>query len=279
MRSIDVPLQPAATVMLIRDGAAGVEVFMLRRTLSASFAGGQYVFPGGKVDGEDHAAELEPVCDGLDDASASERLGLEHGGLAWLVAAVRECFEEAGVLLARSSVASEAVRFGIDLDSEEMAEARERVHSGEQSLADLCARHDLRLMVDRVGLTSHWITPVGERRRFDTRFLVAVAPAGQEPLHDGGETIESLWVEPAAALARAAAGELQMFPPTVANLRWLRGFDTAEAAVASALRSPRPDPILPRVRVDQSGRVVGVALPTDDDYEQVPLPEFVTGGR
>lgn len=279
MRSIDVPLQPAATVMLIRDGAAGIEVFMLRRTLSASFAGGQYVFPGGKVDGEDHAAELEPVCDGLDDASASERLGLEQGGLAWLVAAVRECFEEAGVLLARSSAASESVRFGIDLDSGEMAEARERVHSGDQSLADLCARHDLRLMVDRVGFTSHWITPVGERRRFDTRFLVAVAPSGQEPLHDGGETIESLWVEPASALARAAAGELQMFPPTVANLRWLRGFDTAEEAVASALGSPRPDPILPRVRVDQSGRVVGVALPTDDDYEQVPLPEFVTGGR
>jgi len=274
-----VPLQPAATVMLLRDGDAGVEVFMLRRTLSAAFAGGQFVFPGGKVDGEDHSERLEPVCDGLNDASASERLGLDHGGLAWLVAAVRECFEEAGVLLARRSDASEAVRFGVDLDTAEMAEAREHVHSGERSLAELCSQHDLRLMVNQIGFTSHWITPVGERRRFDTRFLVAVAPPGQEPLHDGGETIESLWVEPEDALARAAAGELQMFPPTVANLRWLRGFGTAKEAVASALTSPRPDPILPRVRVDDSGRFVGIALPGDADYEQVPLPEFVNRGR
>ena len=274
LRALDVPLQPAATVMLLRDGDAGVEVFMLRRTLSAAFAGGQFVFPGGKVDGEDHSARLEPVCDGLDDASASERLGLDHGGLAWLVAAVRECFEEAGVLLARRSDASEAVRFGVDLDTAEMAEAREHVHSGERSLAELCSQHDLRLMVDQVGFTSHWITPVGERRRFDTRFLVTVAPPGQEPLHDGGETIESLWVKPEDALARAAAGELQMFPPTVANLRWLRGFGRAKEAVASALTSPRPDPILPRVRVDDAGRFVGVSLPGDVDYEQVPLPEF-----
>ncbi len=134
-------------------------------------------------------------------------------------------------------------------------------------------------MVDRIGFTSHWITPVGERRRFDTRFLVAVAPLVQEPLHDGGETIESLWVRPAHALERAAAGELQMFPPTIANLKWLRGFDAADAAVTSAIDSPRPAPILPRVRLDPSGRVVGVALPGDADYEQVPLPEFVTGGR
>ena len=159
------PLQPAATVMLLRDGDAGVEVFMLRRTLSAAFAGGQFVFPGGKVDGEDHSERLEPVCDGLDDASASERLGLDHGGLAWLVAAVRECFEEAGVLLARRSDASEAVRFGVDLDTGEMAEAREHVYSGERSLAELCSQHDLRLMVNQIGFTSHWITPVGERRR------------------------------------------------------------------------------------------------------------------
>ena len=279
MRSSDVPLQPAATVMLLRDGPEGVEVFMLRRTLSASFAGGQYVFPGGKVDGEDHSAQFEPVCDGLDDAAASQRLGLEHGGLAWLVAAVRECFEEAGVLLARRSDAGDAIRFGVDLDSGEMAEARERVHSGELSVVELCSRHELRLMVDRIGFTSHWITPVGERRRFDTRFLVAVAPLVQEPLHDGGETIESLWVRPAHALERAAAGELQMFPPTIANLKWLRGFDSADAAVTSAIDSPRPAPILPRVRLDPSGRVVGVALPGDADYEEVPLPEFVTGGR
>jgi len=278
-RAIDVPLQPAATVMLLRDGDDGVEVFMLRRTLSAAFAGGQYVFPGGKVDGEDHAAELEPVCDGLDDASASARLGLDHGGLAWMVAAVRECFEEAGVLLARHHDAQHTVRFGADLDPGDMASAREEIHGGQRTLAGLCAEHGLRLMVDRIGFTSHWITPVGERRRFDTRFLVAVAPPEQEPLHDGGETIESLWVLPEDALRRASAGELQMFPPTTANLRWLSRFGSADEAVAEAISSPSPSPILPRVRLDDSGRVTGVALPRDSDYESVPLPEFVIGKR
>jgi 8-oxo-dGTP pyrophosphatase MutT (NUDIX family) len=100
-RSIDVPVRPAATVMLLRDGRAGLEVFMLQRTHSAAFARSQYVFPGGRVDDADHGVEFEPVCDGLDDGAASRRLGVERGGLAWYVAAIRECFEEAGVLLAR----------------------------------------------------------------------------------------------------------------------------------------------------------------------------------
>ena len=96
-----IPVRPAATVMLLRDRPDGLEVFMLQRTLSAAFARGQYVFPGGKVDDADHGEAFEPICDGLDDATASARMGMDHGGLAWLVAAIRECFEEAGVLLAR----------------------------------------------------------------------------------------------------------------------------------------------------------------------------------
>ena len=96
-----IPVRPAATVMLVRDGDDGLEVFMLHRTHGAAFARSQYVFPGGKVDAEDHGEVFEPICDGLDDATASARMGMDHGGLAWLVAATRECFEEAGVLLAR----------------------------------------------------------------------------------------------------------------------------------------------------------------------------------
>ena len=88
-RSIDVPVRPAATVMLLRDGHAGLEVFMLQRTHSAAFARSQFVFPGGRVDDADHADDFEPVCDGLDDDAASARLGLERGGLAWYVAAIR----------------------------------------------------------------------------------------------------------------------------------------------------------------------------------------------
>ncbi len=120
-----VPLSPAATVMLVRDGADGLEVFMLRRALGASFAGGVYVFPGGRVDAADHAAELEAICDDLDDRQASARLGLDRGGLAYWVAAIRECFEEAGVLLARPVDGDDAIRFD-DPSTEQRFDAARR---------------------------------------------------------------------------------------------------------------------------------------------------------
>ena len=205
--------------MLVRDGDDGLEVFMLQRTHSASFARSQYVFPGGKVDDADHAADLEPVCDGLDDATASAQMGLDRGGLAWLVASIRECFEEAGVLLARRRDADEIVRFEDDATQERFNTARHAIHEGERSLIDLCAEEDLLLLTDRVVLVDHWVTPVGERKRFDTRFFVAAAPEAQEPLHDDKETIASLWVRPADALQRLADGELSMFPPTIASIK------------------------------------------------------------
>lgn len=275
-RAAEVPVRPAATVMLVRDGDRGPEVFMLRRTLSAAFASGQYVFPGGKVDGADHADDLEPICDGVDDDVASARLGLERGGLAWLVAAIRESFEEAGVLLARRSSEPGFVRFDGDLAAP-MAVARRAIHAGERNLIDLCREHDLRLVTDTIGFVSHWITPMGEGRRFDTRFLLARAPEAQDPLHDGGETIDSLWVRPADALDRWRAGDLQMFPPTVVNLEWLGSFSDADDALAGAEALGIPSPILPRMRTDADGNVVGIALPGDADYDEVPLPEFVFG--
>lgn len=273
-RAQDIPVRPAATVMLVRDGEGGPEVFMLRRTLSAAFAGGQYVFPGGKVDGTDHAEELEAICDGLDDAEASARLGLESGGLAWIVAAIRESFEEAGVLLARRANESEMIRFEGDIVGP-MSEARDAIYNGTESLSELCARHDLRLVTDVIGFVSHWITPVGEGRRFDTRFLLARAPEVQEPLHDGGETIDSLWVRPQDALQLWEAGELQMFPPTVENLKWLSQFESADAALAGGEAMGIPQTILPRMKTDADGNVVGIAVPGDADYDSVPLPEFV----
>jgi 8-oxo-dGTP pyrophosphatase MutT (NUDIX family) len=274
-----VPVRPAATVMLVRDAPAGPEVFMLQRTLSAAFARGQYVFPGGKVDGDDHADEFEPFCDGLDDAAASAQMGLEHGGLAWLVAAIRECFEEAGVLLARPGNGDEIVRFDSPEVEERFNAARHEVHDGTRSLVDVCATEGLVLLTDRIHLVDHWITPVGERRRFDTRFFVAAAPEVQEPLHDDKETIASLWVRPADALAMWQAGEIQMFPPTVASLRFLEPFESAAAAVEASRTIGVPPPILPRAQLDDEGRITGVVLPGQDGYDETPLPEFVLGGQ
>ncbi|MFT4658429.1 MAG: 8-oxo-dGTP pyrophosphatase MutT (NUDIX family), partial [Ilumatobacter sp.] len=149
-----VPIRTAATVMLVRDvgGEDGVEVFMLRRTGNASFAAGMYVFPGGKVDDADYAAEIEPFCQGLDDADASRQLSLDSGGLAYWVASIRECFEEAGILLAESRDGS-ALSIGDD--------DRHAVHDGNLSMVDLCRRDDLILDLSTTQYVDHWITPVG----------------------------------------------------------------------------------------------------------------------
>lgn len=273
-----VPLRPAATVMLVRDAASGsgLEVFMLRRTLAAVFAGGMYVFPGGKVDDEDGTAEIEAVSDGLDDATASARLGLASGGLAYWTAAIRECFEEAGVLLARhdatmsgSTEPGSIVRFDTPDVESRFERYRHEVHDGSLGLIELCRREALRLCAGDLAYVSHWITPVGEVRRFDTRFFVARAPEAQEPLHDDGETIESLWVSPSVALDRFRAGELAMIPPTTANLEFLADHRDAAAVMAAAHEAGPPPAILPRLRVDDEGRVTGVALPDDGDYDEL----------
>ncbi|NBY57723.1 MAG: hypothetical protein EBQ57_05295 [Actinobacteria bacterium] len=148
---------------------------MLQRTLRAAFARGMYVFPGGRVDDADAAAELEHFCVGMTDAEASTQLQLPHGGLAYWVAAIRECFEEAGVLLARREAEADFVAFDSPEVIAHFNELRTTVHDGNLSLLQLCRNERLVLAVDQIKYVSHWITPVGEARRFDTRFFVARA--------------------------------------------------------------------------------------------------------
>lgn len=264
-----VPLRPASTVMLVRDAPSDIEVFMLQRTTSAAFASGMYVFPGGRVDDADGSQELDELCDGLTDAEASDLLRIPRGGLAYWVAAIRECFEEAGVLLARDERGN-YVSLDDRQSQQRFAHARHAVHDGELSLAELCRRENLRLAVDAIRYVSHWITPVGEKRRFDTRFFVAVAPPSQDPLHDEKETIASLWVAPTEALAKARRGELAMIPPTIANLEFLAPHRNSTTAVDAARRIGVPTPILPKLRHDAEGRVVGIVFPGDPAYDQIP---------
>lgn len=262
-----VPLRPAATVMLIRDHPIdGLEVFMLQRTLKAAFASGMYVFPGGRVDDVDDGRDLEAICDGRTDEEASALLGLERGGLAYWVAAIRESFEEAGVLLARRSHEKDPLRFDNTESHTRFGAARQGVNDGSLRFVDLCLKENLRLTTDSIHYVSHWITPVGEARRFDTRFFVAPAPAFQEPLHDDGETIDSLWVTPSEALARHREGKLAMIPPTISNLEFLLKHDTVNSALDAARRVGVPPSITPRLRTDKDGKVIGVILPGDPDF-------------
>ncbi len=262
-----VPVKPAATVLLVRDAdAGGVEVFMLRRTFNAAFASGMFVFPGGKVDDVDGVDEIAELCDGLTDAHASSLLGIANGGLAYWVACIRECFEEAGVLLARHETTGDVVRFDDDETAQRFEVERENIHDGSVALLDLCKREGLRLTTDDIHYVSHWITPMGEKRRFDTRFFIARAPQAQEPLHDDGETIESFWISPQEAIERAHEKDLMLMPPTKANIEFLLPFTSADEVLEAAAQVGMPQTILPKLKIDSDGRVVGIAMPGDPEY-------------
>ena len=261
-------VRDAATVMLVRDGPGGMEVFMLRRNLNSDFVGGAYVFPGGAVDQADRAADLEAVCDGRTDAEASRILGVSQGGLAFWVAAIRECFEEAGVLLAYRQGESEGGRvisFRDEAVAARFASHRDALNAGTLRLVDLCRTEGLRLDARRIHYFSHWITPLGAPRRYDTRFFVAAAPPEQVPLHDDRETIAHLWVTPAAALERERRGELEMILPTIKNLEAISRFDRASDLLAAASTIEHVPAIQPRVVRDGEG--VRIVLPGDEGYD------------
>jgi 8-oxo-dGTP pyrophosphatase MutT (NUDIX family) len=246
-------MRPAATVMLVRDASSGVEVFLMKRSAHGMF-GGLHVFPGGKVDDADHAKRWIALSRGLGDVDASAILGIEAGGLGYWVACIRECFEEAGVLLA-TGPDSEILR----LHSEEVRGRydawRTRINDSEDGVLEaMCTEEKLLLAADQLAYVSHWITPIGQPRRYNTRFFVARVPAQQEALHDGFETIESIWIRPEEALERFGAGELNLISPTFKNLQAIADFDSTEALLEAKRRiDPASIPtILPRIISSES---------------------------
>ena len=241
-------IREAATVMLLRD-ARELQVFMLRRNPRMLFAPGASVFPGGAVDAADRDPELLARCRGRDDESASRHLGLsgspsqarapatadgeaaavahERGGLGYWVAAIREAFEEAGVLLAMPG--------SVALDG--LADARAALARGEQTFLDLVVADDLLLDCGSLHPFAHWITPPRAPRRYDTWFFAAAAPDGHTYRHDDHETVASGWVTPREALRLGAAGAIELILPTQRSLELLDRFRTSAAflgAVAAA---------------------------------------------
>lgn len=229
-----VEVRDAATVAIVRDDPE-LHVFMLRRNPRSEFVGGVYVFPGGAVDEADRHAELESICDGRSDDEASAVTGVDRGGLAYWVAAVRECFEEAGLLLARSNTGpgNGMVSFADPATAERFAHHRDAVNSGDLRLVELCRLEGLRLVVDDIHYFSHWITPEGPPRRYDTRFFLVAAPEEQEPLHDDKETVANIWVRPGDALARHKSGELDLILPTIKILEGLSAYDRSSELLAA----------------------------------------------
>ncbi len=265
MNSPHVTPRPAATLILVRDASHGLEVLLAKRTHLANFAGGAYVFPGGAVDNTDSAPELAALAAGIDDAEASKRLGIEQGGLGYWIAAIRECFEEAGLLFAHSH---EDELIGIDADAaRRFASVRRALAAGEANLLQLLQSHNLRLATDRLHYFSHWITQAGRPRRYDTRFFLAEAPDRQTPSHDGEELVNHLWIRPGEALERGSRGELNLMFPTLKTLESLSKLDDVATAIdyARALRV-RP-PMSPRAGSGRDGK--RLLVPGDYAYAEL----------
>jgi 8-oxo-dGTP pyrophosphatase MutT (NUDIX family) len=250
-------------VILLRDGKAGIEVFMLKRHLKSDFVGGAHVFPGGVLDPDDEIDER--LSAGHTDESASAALGVARGGLGYWVAAIRECFEESGVLLMYDS-GGQILDFGDPAVEKRYRDYRDQLNQGRLSISDLARREGLKLAADRVHYWAHWITPEGEPRRYDTRFFLTVAPKRQAAVHDGTELTDSSWVSPREALEKARNREWLVILPTLRNLELLRTFERITDAEAAA-RAPRSiKAIQPRIVRDQTG--VRILVPGDEGFEQ-----------
>ena len=203
---------------------------MLQRTASAVFLPGAFVFPGGALDPDDASERAARRVRGLDDAQASARLGIPSGGLAYWVAAARECFEESGILLARDEKDSP-----VDPDrAASLEHLREPLNAGTLLFSDFLEKENLFIPAQEIAYYSHWITAPGRPRRFSTRFFVACAPAGQHGAHDRSETVHSVWVSPREALERGQRKEIELIFPTRSTLTDLAHFTTPRAVLEHA---------------------------------------------
>jgi 8-oxo-dGTP pyrophosphatase MutT (NUDIX family) len=228
--STTTPARLAATVLLLRDGPDGLEVFMVVRHQQIDFASGALVFPGGKLAAGDNDPKAQALCSGVEGLSSDE--------IALRIGAIREAFEECGVLLARPR-GSDAM---VDPSRLEQlgAQYRRALDKGELCIGEMLEAEDLVLACEMLVRFAHWTTPTFMPKRFDTHFYLAVAPSAQVPLHDGSEAVDSVWIRPEDALIQARAGTRTIVPATLINIEKLGRRRT----VAAALEAARAEPIV-----------------------------------
>ena len=225
--------QPASTVLVLRDSPAGPEVFMVRRHEGTAFMAGAHVFPGGRVDAGDRETADEAWCDGVEYAASQLADMPAADAMAYHVAAARELFEEAGVLLARDARGSFVSLADADSHAR-FKQYRGEVHAGSLTLRAVLEREALRLALDTLVHFSHWVTPPVDTRRFDTRFFITRVPPHQTPAHDDTETTHSSWLTASDAIASAVAGDIILPPPTWTTIREIEPFATVDEALAWA---------------------------------------------
>lgn len=247
MTEIAVP-RPAATVLLLRDGATGIEVFMQVRHQDMKFASGALVFPGGRVDAEDYALAADAV-----HSPATVALDPLAGALR--IAAIRETFEESGVLLARPRGEMRLIP----------VERLSGLDATRRDFAQMLADEDVVLAVDLLVPFAHWITPVHNPRRFDTHFFALAAPEDQLAAHDGHESVESMWIAPRDVIAGSEAGRFKLVFATLMNLKRLDRY----ATVADALRAAAEAPVVtvtPELVARGEGNIRQMRIPAEAGY-------------
>lgn len=256
-----VPVTPrlSATVLLLRDRPEGFEVFMVVRHHQIDFASGAIVFPGGSLDDGDRDPRIRAVSDGTD--------GLDDDTLAVRVAALRESFEECGVLYARDPATGKIVNGARATSLGD--KYRAPLEANEIGMADMAEAEGLRLAIDEMTPFAHWITPDHMRKRFSTHFFVARAPDDHVLLHDGNEAVDSVWIKPANALAQAEAGKLTMIFATKLNVERVGKSSTVADAIAKAAVD-KIVTVQPTVRKTDAGRIL--TIPVEAGYGG---PDFV----
>jgi 8-oxo-dGTP pyrophosphatase MutT (NUDIX family) len=249
-----VDVNDAATVMIVRDHD-GLEVLMVQRGARLAFGARAWVFPGGRVDTTDRV-DLSDVAHGLSDADASHHLELDSGGLAWWLAACRETLEEAGLLLSNN-----------DAPTQTLQSIRDAIETDPTSFVPSLRNAGLQLDLDSLVDVARFITPVGPPRRFDTRFFLAEAPAGQVAVHDDGEMVDLTWIRPQEAIDRWRAGEHPLMSVTHRMLACLAPFDSVKDVMTLARSRPESR----RVRVNDPHGEYVVLLPGEPGYETAEL--------
>jgi 8-oxo-dGTP pyrophosphatase MutT (NUDIX family) len=234
---------PAATLILVRARGSLPEILLLKRSATARFMPNAYVFAGGAVDPDDATDEVYALCARLGDSEASERLALPANGLRFFVAAIREAFEECGLLLAYDP-AGQIVDLS-EWDEARLHQLRAQVSAGLLGLAAICKLNGWRLAVDGLAYFDHWITPMNLKRRFDTRFFIARAPAQQRASLASGEMSDLVWRSAAEALAEHSRGELLLVRATRSILGEIAQFDHIDALFAFARSGREILPTMP----------------------------------
>lgn len=250
---MSVPLQDAATVVLLRDGSGGLEVLMAKRSASTRFSAGAFVFPGGAVDPQD--ARAGALCSGLDHAACEARFGLS-GAQRFYLAAARELYEEVGVWLFDGPAPSDT-------------RLRKEMHNGKRSIGEVLRDARQQLDAQVLHYYSFWTTPPMMPRRYRTRFFAAMMPPGQEPVVDAVELTELCWTTPQAMLERSQDGEVELIFPTIKELERLSRYSNADEAWAGLQQIQEVPEIRTRHRLE-NGRRVLILMPGEPGYEDLP---------